>query len=379
MKMFNCRPWQYAVVTWQRLQGSGSSPEQLAGFMLKCLQQQQQQGSQQLTRQLAGLSVSTAAHPASQLQAQQQHQQQGVAEVLQQQQLAQAQPPWLRCLVPKCKFEGVISRPPSCKPQPSTVRKAKHLLAQGKGLAALLQLCPACTSLLLTYAVQARNAVLMQQLLALQSDRFEPLVYPQNYTQHGGFFLLLITVQTAAAAAVIKRWPDALAMLLAAKGATAFRVARPLLRLAVARGDAACLELLITCGAATDSIFVGPEHLAVAAGRTDAAAAGVVAMLLKELWQKQQLAAKWMRPAYAAACCSGNAEVLLQLLQAAQAAAAAERQLQWQRWHQRQHVFAALYESAAAGNAAVWQQLMLWPLMLPLLKMQIHTWRISAE
>jgi hypothetical protein len=251
--------------------------------MLKCLQlqQQQQQGSQQLTHQLAGLSISKAAHPSSQLQTQQQ---QGAAEGAQQQELAQAQhSSWLRCLVPKCKLEGVISRPPACKPQPSTVRKAKQLLAQGKGLAALLQLCPASTSLLLTYAVQARNAALLKQLLAVKSDRFEPLVYPENYTHHGGFFVLLSTVHSAAAAAVIKRWPDALVMLLAAKGASAFRIAKPLMRLAVARSNAACLELLITRGAATESIFVGPEHLAVAAGRTDEAAAGVVAMLLQEL------------------------------------------------------------------------------------------------
>jgi hypothetical protein len=137
--------------------------------------------------------------------------------------------------------------------------------------------------LLLTYAVQARNAALLKQLLAVKSDRFEPLVYPENYTHHGGFFVLLSTVHTAAAAAVIKRWPDALAMLLAAKGASAFRIAKPLMRLAVARSNAACLELLITRGAATESIFVGPEHLAVAAGRTDEAAAGMVAMLLQEL------------------------------------------------------------------------------------------------
>jgi hypothetical protein len=54
MRTLACRPWQYAVVTWQRMQGSKSSPEQLAGFMLKCLQLQQQrmQQQQQLAPQL---------------------------------------------------------------------------------------------------------------------------------------------------------------------------------------------------------------------------------------------------------------------------------------------------------------------------------------
>jgi hypothetical protein len=281
-----------------------------------------------------------------------------------QQQLAPAQSIWLRRLMPKNTFEGVVGRPPSCKPQPSTVRKAKQLLSQGKGLAALLQLCPASSCPLLTYAAQARNMVLLKQLLAFKVDWLEPQVFPQNYTEHGGFFALIPTVLTAAAAAVQQRWPQVLAMLLAAKEGVVSYIAGPLLRLAVAHSDAACLELLITYSAAISSTRVAPEHLAVAAGRTDADAAGVVALLLQDLQHKHQLAAKWLMPAYAAACRNSSTGMLQQLLQAAAEAAAeaaaAEREPRWQQWHQRQHVLAALSACAGAGNAAVWQQLLQW-------------------
>jgi hypothetical protein len=87
----------------------------------------------------------------------------------------------------------------------------------------------------------------------------------------------------------------------------------------------ACLELLLTYAAARDEARLASEHLVIAAGRSggDVHAPGVVALLLQGLQQRQQLAAKWLRRAYAAACSSGNIGVLQQLLQALAAAAAA--------------------------------------------------------
>jgi hypothetical protein len=340
--------------------------------MLQCLQlqherlKQQQQHQQRLAPQLlsdklAGLSVGSANSVSHH---QQQQQGDGTAQGLggaTRQLLAPAAKNWLRDL-PGGGFEGVIGLPPPCKPRLSTVRKAERLLSQGNALAALLQLCPASSSLLLTYAAHARNEELLKQLLVFPkfTDELEPQVFPQNYTAHGGFFALIPTVLTAAAAAVQQRWHQPLMLLLAAKGSYVSYIARPLLRLAAARSNAACLQLLITCTTAANSARVAPEHLAVAAGRCDADAEGVAALLLQELSKRNQIAAKWLRPAYAAACRSGNTDILRQLLQAAAAAAASENQPQWKQWHLRQHVLAALYACAAAGNSAVWQQLMQW-------------------
>jgi hypothetical protein len=169
----------------------------------------------------------------------------------------------------------------------------------------------------------------------------------------------LSTVRMAAAAAIRQRWPDGLRMLLTAVDWFGY-LAKPLLRLAAAHGDAACLELLLTYAAATDTGYPAPEHLVIAAcrGAGDVHAAGVVALLLQELQQRRQLAAKWLKPAYAAACSSGNVAVLLQTLQVAAGAAAAQRHERHKQWHQRQHVLAVLTACAAAGIAEVWEQLL---------------------
>jgi hypothetical protein len=353
-------------VTWRRLQASHASPQQLAALVIHCAQhqqQQQQQGcsqhdSSQLAQHLATLSVADDGEID-----------------LQQQQPQQAAAPagtWLRKSAHTSSCEGIISCFPACKPQPSTARKAQQLLAQGRPVAALLRLCPASSSLLLTYAAQARNAALLQQLIALRVKSPVPgfpAIFPESFMDFpalfkpvgDGWFACLPTALMAASAAVRQRWPDGLRILLAAKEPAAIKyIARPLLRLAATHSDAACLEVLLTYAAATGGATPAPEHLVIAAGRglDDVHAAGVVALLLQELQQRRQLAAKWLRPAYAAACSSGNVAVLLQILQAAAGMAAAERQVQWRQWHRRQHVLAVLLACAEAGNAAVWQQML---------------------
>jgi hypothetical protein len=106
--------------------------------MLTCAQHQQQQqqqgcgqhGTSQLAQHLATLSV--ADNGAIDLHQQQQQQPQQAA--------AQASI-WLRKCVSTSSCEGVLGCFPSCKPQPSTARKAQQLLAQGRAAAALLRLC----------------------------------------------------------------------------------------------------------------------------------------------------------------------------------------------------------------------------------------------
>ncbi|KAF6257109.1 hypothetical protein COO60DRAFT_40724 [Scenedesmus sp. NREL 46B-D3] len=95
--------------------------------------------------------------------------------------------------------------------------------------------------------------------------------------------------------------------------------------------------------------------------------AGVRAMCMRQVWWRCCCRSCFSGSSWPAsgcgqhmqpACSSGNMAVLLQLLQAAADAAAAEHQAQWQQWHGRQHVLAVLLAGAAAGNAAVWQQLL---------------------
>jgi ATP-dependent Clp protease ATP-binding subunit ClpA len=174
--------------------------------MLTCAQhqqqqQQQQQGCGQLSEQLAALNINQSdASPQQQQQQQHQlhsdvvtafdqlhvneqqqtnHQQQQQQE---EQEAATQRTVWLRKSAHGQSCEGVLSCYPSCKPQPSTARKAQQLLAQGRAVAALLRLCPASSSLLLTYAAQARNAALLQQLIALgwSETGQKAFLYPRN-------------------------------------------------------------------------------------------------------------------------------------------------------------------------------------------------------
>jgi hypothetical protein len=351
--------------------------------MMHCAQpqqQQQQQGCGYLLQQVAAVSISQSdASPQQQQQQQDQLQSEvaiafgqlhATAQQQQQQEAATQGTVWLRKSTNGKSCEGVLSCFPACKPQPSTARKAQQLLAQGRAVAALLQLCPASGSLLLTYAAQARNAALLQQLKETNHVTHEAFLCPRNelglprhFAPDWGFrYDGLPTARMAAAAAIRQHWPDGLHMLLAApQGWFCYTAAKPLLWLAAAHGDAACLGLLLTSeAAAADTAWPMPLYLAMAAGRTedDVHAPGVVALLLQELQQRRQLAAKWLRPAYAAACSSCNVAVLLQMLQAAAGAAAAQQHERHRQWHQRHHVLAVLLACAAAGNAAVWEQLL---------------------
>jgi hypothetical protein len=52
------------------------------------------------------------------------------------------------------RIEGYFTLPLDCIPLPSTVRGAQQLLAQGRAVDALYQLCPGSSSLLFVYAGQ---------------------------------------------------------------------------------------------------------------------------------------------------------------------------------------------------------------------------------
>ena len=328
---------------------AGAAPGHIARFMLRVLQAKQQQRLQQ----------QTAQQDAKQ---QQRQQQQGT----QRQQPVQAAAPQpapvsvaTRQRYAQRSFEGQFSGPyPDLQPLPSTLRKVHKLLARHEAAAdmqALLLLCP-CPSLLLcqyaarsgTRAVEAAlclrkdissttsnsssgcdsnsaqsHAVpLLQRLMQHVGANWDVHDYWTSIYSNGNLSSSDIrgkTVDTARlgcqAALAAGHIPSLLWALPSAMWDTCRRTGRPLLLTlllpyAARYSNAACLRAVLMQFSPFDRAAVlAPQHLAMAAGRTDPWALGVVQLIMR-LLTPRQLKPSHMRAAYTAACSSGYLPIL---------------------------------------------------------------------
>eukprot|EP00883_Tetradesmus_obliquus_P006884 jgi/Sobl393_1/1743/SZX61423.1 len=252
-------------------------------------------------------------------------------------------------LQPLERQEGHFSLPLACKLLPSTVRRAQQLLAKGRAVDALLYLCPGSTSVLLAYAAKSHDLALMQQLL----KHYLPncALFPQHWFDGcEGSGMYLRTDLACSYAALASGDLQMLRQLLLCEGTLGktWR-GRLLLCYAARHSSAECLQEVLAARQlhatfVRSCALVAPQHLAMAAARTDPWAAGAVSQLLQALNPKQRKPAN-MRPAYKAACSSDCMPVLAVL--AGVAAAAPRQQLP------------VLLEAAAeAGNLQVWHQLL---------------------
>jgi hypothetical protein len=123
-------------VTWQLHRHA--SPEQIAAFILRyhAWKQQQQQQRAVAAKQANTVAVATAAATATLAPA------------------ARRAATARNTLQRLQRIEGYSTLPLDCIPLSSTLRRAQQLLAQGRAVDALYQLCPGSSSLLFVYAGQ---------------------------------------------------------------------------------------------------------------------------------------------------------------------------------------------------------------------------------
>ena len=347
------RPWQYAVLTWRRM--AGASPGHIARFMLRVLQAKQQQRLQQQQQQ----------QPQQLAKQHQQQPQQGTQRQQQSAQAAALQPAAVsvatreRYAVERSvegQFSGLY---PDLQPLPSTLRKVHKLLARHEAAAdmqALLLLCPCPTLLLCQYAAKSGTTA-VEANLCLRKDTSSttssnsssgcdgnsaqtpamPLL--QRLMQHMGASgsrhgywssvysygnisssdIMCRTVytsrqgcQAALAAGHIPSllWALPSAMRDTRRGTSKPRLLTVLLPYAARYSNAACLRAVLMQFSPFDRAAVlAPQHLAMAAGRTDPWALGVVQLIMRLLAPKQ-LKPSHMRAAYTAACSSGYLPIL---------------------------------------------------------------------
>uniref|UniRef100_A0A383WBX4 Uncharacterized protein n=1 Tax=Tetradesmus obliquus TaxID=3088 RepID=A0A383WBX4_TETOB len=302
------RPWQYAALTWQLHRHA--SPEQIAAFILRFHAWQKQQ--QNMAAGYAGKATAAAtASPAASSAA-----------------ARQAAATESTVLQPLMRIEGYFSLPLDCKLLPSTVRRAQQLLAKGRALDALYHLCPSSTSVLCAYAAKSHNLRLMQQLLKHRVR--DCMVFPSHWFKGVAGSMYLRTDFACSYAALAAGNPQMLRQVLLCAGdlGESWR-SRLLLCYAARHSNAECLQEVLLARQAhvtfsRRAVAAAPQHLPMAAARTDSWAAGVVSQLLQALKPKQRKAAN-VRPAYKAACSSGCMPVLAVL--AGVAAAAPHQQL----------------------------------------------------
>jgi hypothetical protein len=343
------RPWQYAVLTWRRMEGA--APGHIARFMLRVLHAKQQQRQQQQQQQ-------QPQQPAKQ------HQQQPQQGTQRQQQPAQAAAPQPAPVSVATRQRYAVERSvegqfsglyPNLQPLPSTLRKVHKLLARHEAAAdmqALLLLCPCPTLLLCQYAARSGTTA-VEAALRLCKDTSNsrssgcdgnsaqtpavPLL--QRLMQHMGASgsrhgywssiysygnisssdIMCRTVytsrqgcQAALAAGHIPSllWALPSAMRDTRRGTSKPRLLTVLLPYAARYSNAACLRAVLMQFSPFDRAAVlAPQHLAMAAARTDPSALGVVQLIMRLLAPKQ-LKPSHMRAAYTAACSSGYLPIL---------------------------------------------------------------------
>uniref|UniRef100_A0A383WCH8 Uncharacterized protein n=1 Tax=Tetradesmus obliquus TaxID=3088 RepID=A0A383WCH8_TETOB len=333
------RPWQYAALTWQLHRHA--SPEQVAAFMLSFHAWQKQQDNNAAGLADKAAPAATASSNPAALSAEAAAARRAAARAR-----TMLQPLYSHT-------EGYFSLPMACKLLPSTVRRAQQLLANGRAVDALFYLCPASTSVLCAYAAKSRNVGLLQQLLTHKVNLRSCIVFPSHWFTGCADGIYLRTELACSYAALASGNQQMLRQVLLCAGRTWNKkmwCSRLLLCYAARHSSAECLQEVLAARRMheifrREAALVAPQHLVMAAARTDPWAAGAVSQLLQALTPKQRKPAN-MRPAYKAACSSGCMAVLQLLL--GEAAAAPRQQLP------------VLLEAAAeAGNLQVWHQLLL--------------------
>ncbi|WIA30936.1 hypothetical protein OEZ86_000986 [Tetradesmus obliquus] len=164
---------------------------------------------------------------------------------------------------------------------PSTVRRAQQMLAKDRALDALYGLCPASASLLFAYAAKSCNKDLMRQLLQRHATLREGFMFPQHWFKGaaGGIYLRTdLVCSLAALASGDLQMLRQLLPLSAGNYKEGWR-SRLLLCYAARHRSAECLQEVLAarqahavCTQCTP--LVAPQHLAMAAARTDPWAAG---------------------------------------------------------------------------------------------------------
>ncbi|WIA11042.1 hypothetical protein OEZ85_011195 [Tetradesmus obliquus] len=176
--------------------------------------------------------------------------------------------------------EGHFSLPMACKLLPSTVRRAQQLLTKGRALDALYCLCPGSTSLLFAYAAKSRNLGLTQQLLTHKAALRGCVVFPSHwYTRcvNGIYLRTDLACSYAALASGDKQM--LLQVLLCAGDLGKTWRSRLLLCYASRHSNAECLQEVLAVRQAHETYskrqaLLTPQHLHMAAARTDPWAAG---------------------------------------------------------------------------------------------------------
>lgn len=252
---------------------------------------------------------------------------------------------------------------PQFLPQLSIQQQAHKLLDQGHAVQALRLLCDGPPWLLYQYAAAAGNLQLLQLLITDRNWTGVPHPYngPDFSTTHvwtsAGGFRFLNTAQLCAFAAMHKGHVHVLTAMLwragsSIKGPPAPHQMGQLLRSAVRLSNAACLETLLDFTSCDDYgrrwLVIWPQHLVMAASRADPWAGEVIGLLLRVV-EPKLLAAKYMRPVHLAACRTGHAPVLQQLVQQAVQHSAAGS---------TGHMCQLLSAAAEAGNLWVWRALL---------------------
>uniref|UniRef100_A0A383WAU0 Uncharacterized protein n=1 Tax=Tetradesmus obliquus TaxID=3088 RepID=A0A383WAU0_TETOB len=350
------RPWQYAALTWQLHRHA--SPEQIAAFILRfhAWRQQQQRRQHAACNEAAAASGQAAAD-------------QGTAAARSpaaRSPAAAAAAAQRSTLHPLQGCEGHHSLFPDCVPLPSAVRQAKLLLLKGRGLDALYKLCPYSGMLLHVYVAGSRNTALMQQLLSHRNPNIRN--FPGTATGAvfrrgtiGADINASPSIDLACCCAALKAGDADMLRLLftrshiadAALSSSSWQ-RRMMLQYAARHSNAACIQEAVCAVQASmpypnivqraAAAVVMPQHLHMAAARTDPWAEGAVSQLLQALTPKQRKPSN-MRPAYKAACSSGCLPVLALLLHEAAKAP-------------HSHALVLLQAAAEAGNLQAWRALL---------------------
>lgn len=338
------RPWQHAALGWQRLGGPHATPERLAAVLLLAGAAKRQRLPVQLrpdaapAAQQPGICILTGAVE------QQEQQQQTGAEGASTKAVRQPRHGPMPHFVPSAKVQ----------------RQAGKLLAQGHPVAALELLLPGAKVLAYQYAAAAGNINLLQVLVASQYDSGWQLAYPNYSMGLAPKYSRIVNTAKLCAYAALRAGNQHMltVVLLNAGGSIKKRYYQvwQLFRFAVRHSNAACINTLMSFAPCRDFLAAvsatrlacWPQHLAMAAARVDTWAQEVVWLLLHcmQYTQPKFLAAKYMRPAYTAACRTGHMPVLLQLVQHTLSQT------------HKEHLAALLEAAADTGNLSVWQQLL---------------------
>lgn len=279
----------------------GATAEQLATFMLQYIKWRQE-----LQQQLAALSISSPAKAAPP----------GTTAARRPAAAPQQQQPAAR--LPRRRFEGQFGPFPALTPLPSVTRRAAKLVSTGAAEHALFLLCPASSVLLLAYIAKARNRALLQHLMQHKILRIDGIRFPSIWLHRRDFVRYVQTGMLCSCAALASGDADLVALLQLmtdwAHRGLKTRV-RMLLSYATRHSSAACISnAVFACAALGFAPTVAPQHLAMAAGRTDPWAAEAVQALLQSLPGKQ-LRSRAMKEVYRAACRTGHGPVMQLLLQ----------------------------------------------------------------